>query len=115
MPRNLDLRVEVAFPVVEAKLQAALGEILDVQLADTVAVNLRAVFVATQAAVKHMKEGGRVITIGSCNAERVPFAGGSVYAMGKAALVGLVKGLARDLGPRGSRSTTCSRDRSTPT
>jgi 3-oxoacyl-[acyl-carrier protein] reductase len=32
---------------------------------------------------------------------RMPFAGGSVYAMSKAALVGLVKGLARDLGPRG--------------
>lgn len=67
----------------------------------TVAVNLRAVFVATQAAVKHMKTGGRVITIGSCNAERMPFTGGAVYAMSKAGLVGLVKGLARDLGPRG--------------
>jgi 3-oxoacyl-[acyl-carrier protein] reductase len=65
------------------------------------AVNLRAVFVATQAAVKQMKSGGRIITIGSCNAERMPFAGGSVYSMTKAALVGLVKGLARDLGPRG--------------
>ena len=67
----------------------------------TVAINLRAVFVATQAAAKHMSSGGRVITIGSCNAERMPFAGGAVYAMSKAALVGLVKGLARDLGPRG--------------
>jgi 3-oxoacyl-[acyl-carrier protein] reductase len=65
------------------------------------AVNLRAVFVATQAALKHMNSGGRIITIGSCNAERMPFAGGAVYAMSKAALVGLVKGLARDLGPRG--------------
>jgi 3-oxoacyl-[acyl-carrier protein] reductase len=67
----------------------------------TFAVNVRAVFVATQAAVKHMKEGGRVINIGSCNAERMPFAGGAVYAMSKAALVGLVQGLACDLGPRG--------------
>jgi 3-oxoacyl-[acyl-carrier protein] reductase len=67
----------------------------------TVAVNVRAVFVATQAAVTHMPPGGRVITIGSCNAERMPFGGGAVYAMSKAALVGLVNGLARDLGPRG--------------
>ena len=66
-----------------------------------VAVNLRAVFVATQAAIAHMAPGGRVIMIGSCNAERMPFAGGAVYAMSKAALVGLVKGLARDLGARG--------------
>ena len=67
----------------------------------TFAINVRAAFVATQAAVKHMKEGSRVIFIGSCNAERMPFAGGAVYAMSKAALVGLVQGLARDLGPRG--------------
>jgi 3-oxoacyl-[acyl-carrier protein] reductase len=65
------------------------------------AINVRGVFVSTQAAVKHMKEGGRIINIGSCNAERMPFAGGAAYAMSKAALVGLVKGLARDLGPRG--------------
>src|SRR5262245_34127071 len=66
-----------------------------------VAVNLRAVFVATQADVKHMADGGRVSMVGSCNAERMPFVGGCVYPMSKAALVGLVKGLARDLGPRG--------------
>jgi 3-oxoacyl-[acyl-carrier protein] reductase len=35
----------------------------------TVAVNLRAVFIATQAAVSHMKTGGRIIMIGSCNAD----------------------------------------------
>jgi len=67
----------------------------------TLAINVRAVFVATQAAAKQMQAGGRIINIGSCNAERMPFAGGGVYAMSKAALVGLVKGLARDLGPRG--------------
>jgi len=55
------------------------------------------VFIATQAAVKHMKEGGRVINTGSTNAERMPFPGGAVYAMSKSAL----QGLARDLGPRG--------------
>lgn len=83
---------------------AVMAPIDDFRLEDfdrTFAVNVRAVFVATQAAVKHMKPGGRVINIGSCNAERMPFPGGGVYAMSKAALVGLVKGLARDLGPRG--------------
>lgn len=67
----------------------------------TFAVNVRSAFVATQAAVKHMKAGGRVINIGSCNAERMPFPGGAVYAMSKSALMGLVQGLSRDLGPRG--------------
>jgi len=83
---------------------AAMAPIAEFPLEDldrTLALNLRAVFVATQAALRHMESGGRIITIGSCNAERVPFAGGAVYAMSKAALVGLVKGLARDLGPRG--------------
>jgi 3-oxoacyl-[acyl-carrier protein] reductase len=64
-------------------------------------INVRAVFVATQAVVKHMKEGGRIINIGSTNAERMPFANGGVYAMSKSALQGLVQGLSRDLGPRG--------------
>ena len=66
-----------------------------------VAVNVRAVFVAAQEASRHMKEGGRIITIGSVNADRMPFAGGAVYAMTKAAVAGLTRGLARDLGPRG--------------
>lgn len=67
----------------------------------TVAVNVRSVFVASQEAARHMTSGGRIITIGSTNAERMPFAGGGVYAMSKSAIVGLTKGLARDLGPRG--------------
>jgi 3-oxoacyl-[acyl-carrier protein] reductase len=66
-----------------------------------VAVNVRGVFVAAQEAARHMGEGGRIISIGSVNADRMPFAGGSVYAMTKAALAGLTRGLARDLGPRG--------------
>jgi Dehydrogenases with different specificities (related to short-chain alcohol dehydrogenases) len=66
-----------------------------------VAVNVRSVFVAAQEASRHMGEGGRIITIGSVNADRIPFAGGSVYAMTKAAVAGLTRGLARDLGPRG--------------
>ena len=66
-----------------------------------VAVNVRAVFVATQAAVPHMREGGRVITIGSVTADRSGFAGSSVYSMTKGAVASLTRGLARDLGPRG--------------
>jgi len=83
---------------------ATMAPLADFRLEDfdrTMAVNVRAVFVGAQAASRHMKAGSRVITIGSCNADRMPFAGGAVYAMSKAALVGLTKGLARDLGPRG--------------
>jgi 3-oxoacyl-[acyl-carrier protein] reductase len=66
-----------------------------------VAVNFRAVFVAMQAAARRMTEGGRIITIGSVNGDRAPFAQGSIYAATKAAVGGLTRGAARDLGPRG--------------
>ncbi len=66
-----------------------------------VAVNLRSVFVATQAAAAHMGEGGRIINIGSCLATKVPFTGVSAYAMTKAGVAALTQGLSRDLGLRG--------------
>jgi NAD(P)-dependent dehydrogenase (short-subunit alcohol dehydrogenase family) len=67
----------------------------------TVAVNLRAVFVASQAAVGRMDRGGRIISIGSCLAGRAGGPGVALYAMSKSALVGLTKGMAQDLGERG--------------
>lgn len=77
------------------------GEIPLDDIDRTLAINVRSVIVASQAVVKHMDKGGRIITIGSTNSDRMPFQGGSVYAMSKAAIVGLTKGLARDLGPLG--------------
>ncbi|WP_406185647.1 3-oxoacyl-ACP reductase family protein [Streptomyces sp. NBC_01006] len=65
------------------------------------AVNVRGVFLTTQAAAARMGPGGRIITIGSCMAARVPGPGGTLYAMSKAALTGLNKALARELGGRG--------------
>jgi len=65
-----------------------------------IAVNVRGLFVATQEASKHLRNGGRIIHIGSTNSERMPFAGGSVYALTKGAVAAFTKGLARDLGPR---------------
>lgn len=82
----------------------AFGEIDALTMDDfdrTIAINVRSVFVASQQAARHMPDGGRIITIGSVNADRMPFQGGAVYAMSKSAIVGLTKGLARDLGPRG--------------
>ncbi|WP_050626143.1 SDR family NAD(P)-dependent oxidoreductase [Bradyrhizobium viridifuturi] len=67
----------------------------------TLAVNVRAVVVASQAAVTHMGEGGRIINIGSNLASRVPDAGMSLYSMSKSALIAWTQGLARDLGGRG--------------
>jgi 3-oxoacyl-[acyl-carrier protein] reductase len=80
------------------------GLVDDLTLADidiTLAVNVRAAVIASQAAARHLPRGGRIISIGSCLAERVPKPGVALYSLSKAALIGWTKGLARDLGPRG--------------
>jgi len=51
-----------------------------------IAINVRGLFVATQEAARHLREGGRIIHIGSTNSERMPFVGGSVYALTKGAV-----------------------------
>lgn len=83
---------------------AVMKEFSDYTLEDyehTMAVNTRAVFMATQAATRHMSSGGRIITIGSCMADRVVGPQGTLYSMSKSALTAFNKGLARDLGARG--------------
>ncbi|RRW68475.1 3-oxoacyl-ACP reductase FabG [Pseudomonas fluorescens] len=65
------------------------------------AVNVTGVFVATQQALKHMGQGGRIIHIGSSMVQYAAFAAASVYTLSKGALTGFSRGLVRDLGPRG--------------
>lgn len=67
----------------------------------TLAVNVRAVVVASQAALAYMGDGGRIISIGSNLATQVPAPGMSLYSMSKSALIAWTQGLARDLGGRG--------------
>ncbi|MEE1825598.1 SDR family oxidoreductase [Streptomyces sp. BE20] len=81
-----------------------LGPIGEIGLDDVdrvLEVNVRAPFLFAQAAATHLTEGGRIVTIGSCIAKRTAFPGGSLYATSKAAVIGLTKALARELGPRG--------------
>ncbi|WP_033074696.1 SDR family NAD(P)-dependent oxidoreductase [Sphingopyxis sp. MWB1] len=67
----------------------------------TMTVNLRAPFIAIQAALPHMSEGGRIIGIGSNLALQAPIAGIAAYAASKAGLTMFNQALARDLAPRG--------------
>ncbi|MGI5506612.1 3-oxoacyl-ACP reductase family protein [Lentzea sp. CA-135723] len=67
----------------------------------TVAVNQTSVFAASQEAVKHFREGGRIITVGSINADRVTYPGGTLYVLTKAAVAGFTRALAREVGARG--------------
>ena len=79
---------------------APIDELSIEQFDRTVDVNVRAVFVATKAALAHMPDGGRIITTGSNLAHQVPWPGLSLYALSKSALIGFTRGVARDLGPR---------------
>ncbi len=71
------------------------------ELERTLGIHVSGVFVASQAALKVMGRGGRIISIGTCFAQRVPFPGITLYAMSKSALIGFTKGLAHDVGSRG--------------
>jgi len=64
-------------------------------------INVRGVFVATQAALKHMKDGGRVIMIGSALGERVLVPGLVPYSATKGAVKIFTQGLSREVGSRG--------------
>ncbi|MFF3244744.1 3-oxoacyl-ACP reductase family protein [Streptomyces sp. NPDC002870] len=78
---------------VESLAPADVDEVLD--------VNVRAVFLVSQAAAARMGRGGRIVSIGSCVTKYVPGPGATLYAMSKAALTGLTKALAREVGSRG--------------
>jgi NAD(P)-dependent dehydrogenase (short-subunit alcohol dehydrogenase family) len=78
-----------------------LAEVSADELDRVLAVDIRSVFLSVQAASRHLGEGGRIISVGSCFNGRVPGADFVLQATAKAALIGLTKGLARELGPRG--------------
>lgn len=80
-----------------ATVDAVTLEDLDAMLA----VNVRGVYLSIQATVPHLRDGARVITIGSNVALHTRTPGSSVYQMTKTAVAGMVKGIALDLAPRG--------------
>jgi 3-oxoacyl-[acyl-carrier protein] reductase len=64
-------------------------------------INVRGVFIATQAALKHMNSGGRVIMIGSSVGERVLVPGLVPYSATKGAVKIFTQGLSREVASRG--------------
>jgi 3-oxoacyl-[acyl-carrier protein] reductase len=106
--RNAIERVVATFGKLDVLVNNA-GTIVPQQVAETTladfdrvfAVNVRGTFVATQAALKHLKPGGRIIMIGSCVGEHVLIPGMAPYAATKGAIKMFTQGLARELGARG--------------
>jgi 3-oxoacyl-[acyl-carrier protein] reductase len=78
-----------------------IGEVDETDYRRIFDVNVEGVFTGTTAALPHLRDGGRIIIIGSVNAHTMPNQGGALYGATKAAVAGLARGWARDLGPRG--------------
>jgi 3-oxoacyl-[acyl-carrier protein] reductase len=94
---GLDVLVNNAGTAVPKRFEDTTLEELDRLLA----INVRGTFIVTQAALKHMKSGGRIIMIGSCVGERVMTPGLVPYAATKGAIKMFAQGLSREVGSRG--------------
>ncbi|TCL68280.1 3-oxoacyl-ACP reductase family protein [Rhizobium sp. BK251] len=94
---NLDILVNNAGTAIPRPFEEATLEEMD----RVIDINLRGVFIATQAALRHLRDGGRIISIGSCVGERNGTPGLVAYAATKGAVKMFTQGLAREVGARG--------------
>ncbi|MGF6600762.1 3-oxoacyl-[acyl-carrier protein] reductase [Paraburkholderia sp. GAS448] len=94
---QLDILVNNAGTAIPKPFEETTLEEMD-QMLD---LNVRGVFIATQAALKHLKEGGRIISIGSCVGERTTTPGLAAYSATKGAVKMFTQGLSREVGSRG--------------
>ena len=93
---GLDVLVNNAGTAVPKTFEESTLEEIDLMIN----LNLRSMLVATQAALKHMREGGRIINIGSCVGERMMTPGLVAYSATKGAVKMFTQGLSREVGAR---------------
>src|SRR6202789_2680089 len=94
---RLDVLVNNAGTAIPKKFEEATLEELD----RVIDINIRGTFATTQAALKHMNDGGRIIMIGSCVGERMMTPGLVPYSATKGAIKMFSQGLSREVGSRG--------------
>jgi 3-oxoacyl-[acyl-carrier protein] reductase len=94
---SLDILINNAGTAIPKPFEDATIEELD----HVLDLNVRSVFITTQAALKHLNNGGRIITIGSCVGERNMTPGLAAYSATKGAVKMFTQGLAREVGGRG--------------
>jgi 3-oxoacyl-[acyl-carrier protein] reductase len=94
---RLDILVNSAGTAIPKRFEETTLEEID----RVIDINVRGTFVATQAALKHMKNGGRIIMIGSSVGEHVVVPGLVPYSATKGAVKMFTQGLSREVGPRG--------------
>ncbi len=95
---GFDVLVNNAGTAIPKKFEEATLEDLD----RVININVRGSFIATQAALKHMNNGGRIIMIGSCVGERMMTPGLAAYAATKGAIKMFAQGLSREVNRYGS-------------
>ena len=94
---RLDVLVNNAGTAIPKKFEETTLEELD----RVIDINVRGVFITTQAALKHMNDGGRIVMIGSCVGERMMTPGLVPYSATKGAIRMFTQGLSREVGDRG--------------
>ena len=94
---QLDVLVNNAGTAIPKPFEEATQEEMD-RVLD---INVRGVFATTQAALKHMKDGGRIIMVGSAVGERAVAPGLVPYAATKGAVKMFTQALSREVGSRG--------------
>jgi len=94
---KLDVLVNNAGTAIPKRFEETTLEELD----RVIDINVRGVFVTTQAALKHMNDGGRIIMVGSCVGERMMTPGLVSYSATKGAVKMFTQGLSREVGSRG--------------
>ena len=94
---RLDILVNNAGTAIPKAFEESTLEELDHMLN----LNVRGILIATQAALKHIKDGGRIIMIGSCVGERMMTPGLAAYSATKGAVKMFTQGLSREVGSRG--------------
>ncbi|MGD8166482.1 SDR family NAD(P)-dependent oxidoreductase [Herbiconiux sp. P16] len=92
-------RLDVLVNNVGGGIFAPLTELPVAEIDKMLDVNVRALVMATRTVIPLLKSGGRIINIGSVNADRTPYPGGSVYALTKGAVSSFTRALSRELGP----------------